>query len=61
MQVAEARPSADLAPANHPESSGKRYRQTEESSMTVLLLLALALAFILADYVVQLRQAKKKS
>ncbi len=29
--------------------------------MTVLLLLALALAFILADYVVQLRQAKKKS
>ena len=29
--------------------------------MTVLLLLALALAFILADYVVQLRQAKQKS
>jgi len=29
--------------------------------MTVLLLLTLAIAFILADYVVQLRQAKKKS
>jgi|GEM_PF-952522 hypothetical protein len=29
--------------------------------MAVLLLLSLALAFILTDYVVQLRQAKKKS